>query len=139
MRANRTDHIHDSGKSAVSIQAQLSCSPPTALLNSSSATYRTLYVARPDSPDCSPSSVGARHSPYAARQHTYPFTHHSRSPPALVACAKRGLLRCWACTRRVICPAHLLSLAHHHCSFARLVSARMHSVALFAQGTTRQG
>ncbi|KAG8721554.1 hypothetical protein FRC08_012219 [Ceratobasidium sp. 394] len=98
-RADRTDDRRPapvSAESAASIQAQLSSSLSAALLGSSSAAYRTPYVARPDSPDRSPSpapprhrsnSAGARHSPYAARQHTYPFTHRSRSrsppPPTL--------------------------------------------------------
>ncbi|KAG8744575.1 hypothetical protein FRC10_009911 [Ceratobasidium sp. 414] len=85
-----------SAESAASIQAQLSSSLSAALLGSSSAAYRTPYVARPGSRDRSPSparprhrsnSTGARHSPYAARQHTYPFTRRSRSrsppPPTL--------------------------------------------------------
>ncbi|KAG9101709.1 hypothetical protein FRC06_002719 [Ceratobasidium sp. 370] len=86
-----------SAESAASIQAQLSSSLSAALLgSSSSAAYRTPYVARPESRDRSSSpapqrhrsnSTGARHSPYAARQHTYPFTRRSRSrsppPPTL--------------------------------------------------------
>ncbi|KAG9074951.1 hypothetical protein FS749_013449, partial [Ceratobasidium sp. UAMH 11750] len=118
-------------KLAASIQAQLSSSLSAALLDSSSATYRTPYIARPDSPDRSPSNAGARHSPFATRQHTYPF-HTS------FALASRP-----GCLRRVesieAIEARSLSLAHFRRSFARLVSARTHSVALFDRGTTRQG
>ncbi|KAF8607519.1 hypothetical protein BDV93DRAFT_270705 [Ceratobasidium sp. AG-I] len=86
-----------SASSAASIQAQLSSSLSAALLGSaSSSAYRAPYVS-PQSRDRSLSptrahprhrsnSAGsARHSPYVARQHTYPFTHpprsNSNSPP----------------------------------------------------------
>ncbi|QRV72989.1 homeobox domain protein [Ceratobasidium sp. AG-Ba] len=82
-----------SAESAASIQAQLSSSLSAALLGSSSAAYRTPYrpddrdrdrdrspsPAHPHPPRHRSNSAGARHSPYAARQHTYPFTHRARS------------------------------------------------------------
>ncbi|KAG9127891.1 hypothetical protein FRC07_007966 [Ceratobasidium sp. 392] len=87
---DRRAHAPVSASSAASIQAQLSSSLSAALLNSSSAAFRASYVP-PESRSPSPqrhrsNSAGARHSPYAARQHTYPpFTHRarsrSRSPP----------------------------------------------------------
>ncbi|KAG9084455.1 hypothetical protein FS749_005216 [Ceratobasidium sp. UAMH 11750] len=109
-----------SAKSATSIRAQLSSSLSAALLNPSSATYRTPYVVRLDLPDRSLSPAPAppeqqRPRPPLIlccpprRQYTHPFMHRSRSSPTLVACAEWGLSNVSHVVNHVDLAAYLLS------------------------------